>query len=89
MELLDWPNKCLHILLKQKDYNMKYEERDWCAFFRAVEADPYAIVTPRMTIRDLLLARAHIQTCQECSDSVDRTLENEPPEEPHNIIGFN
>jgi hypothetical protein len=68
---------------------MQYQERDWCVFFKKIEENPKAIVTSRMTIRDVLLARAHIQQCKECSDSVDRTLENAPPEEPHNIIGFN
>jgi hypothetical protein len=61
---------------------------EWCTFFANIELDPKAI-TPRLTIRDMLAARAHIGECQTCADSVDRVLDSAPPENPMNPIGFN
>jgi hypothetical protein len=61
---------------------------EWCKFFDDIEKDPKAI-TPRLTVRDLLAAREHIDQCKDCSDSMDRVLANAPPEKPMGHIGFN
>ena len=61
---------------------------NWCEFFANIEKDPKAI-TPRLTVRDLLAAKEHIDSCKDCSDSMDRVLANAPPEKPMGHIGFN
>lgn len=64
------------------------KQRDWCEFFREIEEDPKALVSG-LTIRDLILARGHISTCDTCDQRVNRVLDSAPPEEPMNRIGFN
>jgi hypothetical protein len=63
---------------------------NFCEFFRKIEEDPKAIVSG-LTIGDLLLARAHMNECDECLMRVDRVMENAPPEKPFGLdhIGFN
>lgn len=52
---------------------------EWCVFFQNIEKDPSAI-TPRLTVRDMIAARAHIDECKWCSASMDRVLSSAPPE---------
>lgn len=54
---------------------------DWCKYFQDIERDPRAI-TPRITVRQWLEARNHIQNCDPCSNRVDRVLASAPPESP-------
>jgi len=61
---------------------------EWCKFFADIEKDPKAI-TPRITVRELLYARDHIEHCLVCSGRVDRVLDSAPPDTPMNHIGFN
>lgn len=60
---------------------------DFCQIVRDIEKNPDAIV-PIKTVRELLLLRAHVATCQECNDSVERTMRDSPPETGIRI-GFN
>ena len=47
--------------------------RDFCEFFAAIERDPTAIIND-LTVRDYLLARQHLATCEKCYDSSVRVM---------------
>ncbi len=60
-----------------------------CEFFQKIEENPDAIVTG-LTIRDCLLLRAHLETCDICFNRSQRVLAKEPPDsEPPIRISFN
>jgi len=62
---------------------------DFCKIIQAIEKDPTAIV-PIKTIRDLLLLRAHVASCQPCSDSAERVnRRHDAPPENGVVIGLN
>lgn len=60
---------------------------DWCTFFSNIERDPAAI-TPRITIRQMLEAKNHLQSCDLCYDRSERVLAKEPKDDTPKI-GFN
>lgn len=60
--------------------------RDWCEFFRAIEADPTAI-TPQITVREYLQAREHLGSCDVCYNSSERVLSKYSQKDKP--IGFN
>lgn len=51
---------------------------DYCQVIKNIEKDSSALV-PIKTVRDWLLLRAHISTCEECIASVERVMKNSPP----------
>jgi hypothetical protein len=57
----------------------KMTDKEMCEYFKKVAADPSALAPP-LTVREFLQLRQHILVCQECSDLVDKTLENAPPD---------
>ena len=52
-------------------------DAEWCEFFRDIDKDPAAI-TPRLTVRDLLAAKAHVHKCADCDAVLDRVLGDAP-----------
>lgn len=55
---------------------------DMCAFFRAIERNPEAIVSG-LTVRDMLYLRQHIQMCDECYEITNRVNERYKDEKPN------
>ncbi len=94
MFVLVWSVEILSVLpsdskvtfLSLNMFDMKFDKI--CEFFERIEKDPSAIVN-NMTVRDYLMAKAHIYECQKCSDSVDRVLAKHKHEGDGNTIGFN
>lgn len=59
----------------------------FCKFFRQIEEHPEKIIND-LTIRDYLLARNHVASCEDCQATSDRILAKAPPDND-NRIGFN
>jgi hypothetical protein len=51
--------------------------RDWCAWFREIEADPHKLHND-LTVKDLIAAREHIGACDSCNCRVERVLAKAP-----------
>ena len=52
---------------------------NWCKFVTNIEKDPNAIV-PKITIGQYLELREHVHNCQNCWDSMNRTLDKDKKE---------
>jgi hypothetical protein len=63
------------------------EQKNWCDFFKDIEANPKAIISG-LTIGDLSLAREHLKECRDCYDRTERVLNNAPPDDTI-IMGLN
>ncbi len=60
-----------------------------CEFFQKIEENPDALVTG-LTVRDYMLLRAHLSTCDDCFNRSERIASQQPPDsEPPIRIGFN
>lgn len=64
------------------------EDMDFCKFFEDIEKDPSSSI-PSITVRDLLRARAHIQTCETCAQRAERVLADAPPQSPEDFLSKN
>jgi hypothetical protein len=51
--------------------------RDWCKFFRDVEADPTKTHTD-IRVRELIEGREHLGSCDVCNCRVERVLAKAP-----------
>ncbi len=61
---------------------------DLCKFFAGIEAAPEAIVSG-ITVRDYLLLREHLVTCDKCFEIAERISSQFKPQTFMDIMGEN
>lgn len=61
---------------------------DYCKFFANIAKDPEKIISG-LTVKDYLLARQHITSCDKCAETVDIVNASNPNGDDDIKIGLN